>query len=641
MAAGRYADARELYRLILHRQPNHADALYHAAMASLQLSLFSEAADLLVRSAAVAPQRPEVFCSLSMAMVQLKRFDDAVAAAQQALALNPDFPEAHNNLGVAFMSLQQWAQAIAAFRRAITFRPDLALTRYNIGICLARISQWTEALSQLSRAHDLDPRLPIDFFSLGANILEARMNDDAVKAFEITLKQNPNHPGAWNNLAVAYKNTGRVGEALQAFKRSMAAAPANTVPHSNYIYTLYFHPDYDGPTILREHREFDAVHCRPLQHLIRPHTNRPDPDQPLRIGYVSPHFVSHVVGQFMVPLLVQHDRRQFQSYCYTASTQSDVVTNLLRTNAFAWRNIHGLTDDAAVAQIRQDRIDILVDLMLHLGENRPLIFARKPAPVQLSYLAYCGTSGISGIDYRFTDAYLDPVGISDADHSEESLRLRTYWCYKPLGNVPAIVDPPCMKSGFVTFGCLNNFSKVSEPCLAAWMELLGRVPCARLLLLAPPGETRNRLGALFTRNGLDPSRLVMTDVVPLAEYFKRYQEIDIVLDPFPYGGGTTTCDALWMGLPVVTFVGRTAVGRGGVTILSQIGLTELIASTIEEYSNIAANLAGDSAKLKALRYSLRSRMHASPLMDAPSFARDVEHHYRAIWRRWCASRPRI
>jgi predicted O-linked N-acetylglucosamine transferase (SPINDLY family) len=342
----------------------------------------------------------------------------------------------------------------------------------------------------------------------------------------------------------------------------------------------------------------------------------------------------------MVPLMVQHDRRQFQSFCYADITQPDGVTNILRTHAFAWRDIHGINDDAAAAQIRQDRIDILVDLMLHLGENRPLIFARKPAPVQLSYLAYCGTSGLSAIDYRFTDAFLDPLGKADTEYSEQSLRLRSYWCYKPLGNVPAIVDPPCIKTGRITFGCLNNFAKVSDPCLAVWAELLRRVPNSRLILLTPTGSPRTRLAERWVKENLDPNRLEFVDIVPLADYFARYQTIDIVLDPFPYGGGTTTCDALWMGVPVVTLNGPTAVGRGGVTLLGQIKLTEFIATNAEQYLTIARHLAADPARLKTLRYSLRARLHGSPLMDAPAFARDVEQHYRTIWRRWADKRGR-
>jgi predicted O-linked N-acetylglucosamine transferase (SPINDLY family) len=637
MAAGRYADARELYLGILKRRPDHPDALYSAAMAALQLSAYREAASLLSRCAAVSPGRADVFCSLSMTLIQLRRFDDSLAAAQKALAINPDFAEAHNNLGVAYMSLKKWPEAIAAFRRAITFRADMALTRYNIGVSLARAGQWSESLTQLMTARELDPRLPIDFFSLGSSILDARLYDDAIKAFRLALIAEPRHTGAWNNLGVALKHIGLVDQALDAFKQSRSCAPDNTVPHSNYVYTLYFHPDFDGPAIVREHQQFDAQHGRPLAHLIRPHTNTPDADRPLRIGYVSPHFIAHVVGQFMVPLLAQHDRRQFQSFCYADVARADAVTASLRSHAFAWRDIHDVSDDAAAGLIRQDRIDILVDLMLHLGDNRPLIFARKPAPIQLSYLAYCGTSGLSAVDYRFTDAYLDPPGQGDADYSEQSLRLRSYWCYKTLGSFPAVVDPPCIKTGRITFGCLNNFAKVSEPCLSAWAELLRRVPNSRLMLLAPQGSARYRVGEFWTAHGLDPERLCFVDMVPLADYFARYQEIDIVLDPFPYGGGTTSCDALWMGVPVVTLSGRTAVGRGGVTLLSQIKATELIGASMEQYLQIASNLAADVSRLKTLRHTLRARMRASPLMDAPAFALDVEQHYRAIWRRWCAT----
>ena len=296
----------------------------------------------------------------------------------------------------------------------------------------------------------------------------------------------------------------------------------------------------------------------------------------------------------------------------------------------------GLSDEELAAAVHQDRIDMLVDLTMHMAHNRMLVFARKPAPVQVTYLAYCGTTGLDTIDYRLTDPYLDPPGADEQFYSEQSIRLpETYWCYRPAVDSPPVGPLPALAAGRLTFGCLNNFCKVTEPTLAAWCRLLRVLPDSRLLLHAARGSHRDRVRAILAEQGVSSDRLVFVDGVPILEYLRLYEQIDVALDPFPYGGGSTTCDALWMGVPVVSLAGKTAVGRSGLSILSNIGLPELIASDVDQYVRIAAELAADLPRLAALRATLRERMQKSPLMDAPRFARNVEAAYREMWRRWC------
>jgi len=265
-----------------------------------------------------------------------------------------------------------------------------------------------------------------------------------------------------------------------------------------------------------------------------------------------------------------------------------------------------------------------------------LVFARKPAPVQVTYLAYCGTTGLGAMDYRLTDPYLDPPGTDLGCYCEQSIRLpETYWCYRPIAETPEVSPLPRLEEGAVTFGSLNNFCKVSPPALAAWSGLLQAVPGSRLVLHAHPGSHRDRVREIVAQEGVSPERVTFMQAVPLGEYYRAYQRIDVALDPFPYGGGTTTCDALWMGVPVVSLAGQTGVGRGGLSILSNIGLPELVARDVDQYIRIAAELANDPARLAELRATLRDRMQSSPLMDAPRFARNVEAAYRQMWRRWC------
>jgi predicted O-linked N-acetylglucosamine transferase (SPINDLY family) len=370
--------------------------------------------------------------------------------------------------------------------------------------------------------------------------------------------------------------------------------------------------------------------------LIPSHPNDRSPDRRLRIGYVSPDFSRHPVGRFLLPLLESHDHARFEIFCYASVRAPDAVTDACRAAADTWRDVVGQSDEQVAAIVCRDRIDILVDLTMHMAGNRLLLFARKPAPVQVSYLAYCGATGLTTIDYRLTDPYLDPPGGEQRSGGEQPIRLpETYWCYRSTVLAPPVGPLPALRSGHVTFGCLNNFAKVSGPTLVAWSRLLQTLPESRLLLHARPGSHCDRVRDLVARQGVRPERLGFVDRLAAAEYFRVYGQIDVALDPFPFGGGTTTCDALWMGVPVVSLAGATAVGRSGLSILSNLGRAEWVARDGEQYLRIAVDLAQDLPSLEELRGTLRAQMQASPLMDVPRFARNVEAAYRMMWQRWC------
>jgi predicted O-linked N-acetylglucosamine transferase (SPINDLY family) len=373
-----------------------------------------------------------------------------------------------------------------------------------------------------------------------------------------------------------------------------------------------------------------------LAKLIEPHLNDRSPQRRLRIGYVSPDFRFHPVGRFLLPLLETHDRGNFEIFCYASVDVPDALTDRCRAYTDAWRDVRDLSDEQLAQVVRRDRIDVLVDLTMHMAQNRLLLFARKPAPVQVTYLAYCGTTGLETMDYRLTDPHLDPPGGDERFYSERSVRLpETYWCYRPTIETPPVNPLPALAAGHVRFGSLNNFCKATPPTLAAWGRLLQAVPVSRLLLSARAGSHRDRVRGLLGEQGVASERVDFVDIQPVAEYFALYQQIDVALDPFPYGGGTTSCDALWMGVPVVSLAGQTAVGRGGLSILTNVGLPDLAARDAGHYVQVAAELAQDLPRLSDLRATLRERMRNSPLMDAPRFARSVEAAYREMWRRWC------
>jgi predicted O-linked N-acetylglucosamine transferase (SPINDLY family) len=345
------------------------------------------------------------------------------------------------------------------------------------------------------------------------------------------------------------------------------------------------------------------------------------------------------VARFTLPILKWHDRGKFEAYCYASGATRDAVTDRLRQYADQWRDVAGLSDERLAELIREERIDILVDLTMHVGVNRLLVFARKPAPVQVCYLAACSSTGLSTMDYRLSDPFMDPPDAPTTYCSEETARLpESYWCYCPDEEREPPGPLPALETGQVTFGCLNNFAKVTPAMLAAWREILRGVPGARLLLHARGGSHCDQVRQSFGDEGIDPNRIEFVGHLPYAEYLHTYQRIDIALDTFPYVGGTTTCDALWMGVPVVSLVGKAPQSRGGLSILSNIGLPELAASSVEEYVGKAVTLAADLPRLADLRSGLRERMQRSPLTDAPRFTRNLEALFRSMWQRWCAHR---
>jgi predicted O-linked N-acetylglucosamine transferase (SPINDLY family) len=336
-------------------------------------------------------------------------------------------------------------------------------------------------------------------------------------------------------------------------------------------------------------------------------------------------------------MLEHHDRGTVEIFAYADVPQPDSTTALLRAQCDHWRDVANTSDAELAAHVRHDRIDILIDLAAHSGRNRLLAFARKPAPVQITYLAYCSTTGVDAIDYRLTDRFLDPPDTDPAVYAEKSIRLpNCYWCYSAPIRAPDRLPATDRLPGPPTFGCLNNFAKVSDKTLELWMQLLEQTPTARLLIYARGSEHRNRVRRFMSQAGLTDTRVTFVGTQSLRDYLETYREIDVALDPFPFTGGTTTCDALWMGVPVVSLAGDTAVSRAGSSLLSNTGLAHLVARSEEDYLTTAAGLLGDAVTLGVMRGELRNRLEASPVMDMPRFVLGLEAAYRETWRNWCS-----
>jgi predicted O-linked N-acetylglucosamine transferase (SPINDLY family) len=621
-----------------------AEAEYNRGVTFHSAERFTEAVECYRRAIALRPNLGEAHNNLGTALQRLGRIDEALACFQRAKELLADSPDVSNNLGMVLHAMGRWEAAAESYRQALARRPDLPEALNNLGHTLQKMGRAEESLDCFRQAMRLRPDSPGIVNNLGNVLKELGRLDEAIACYDRALGLRPAYPEALNNLGNALKDSGRLDLALAAYDQALELRPDYAVAHSGRVYTLHFHPDYDTAAIFQEHVRWNQRHARPLARFIQPHDNDPSPHRRLRIGYVSADLYDHVIGRFMLPLLANHN--EFEIFCYASVACPDAMTERLRGYADVWRGVVGLNDEQLADLIRQDRIDILVDLTMHMGSSRLLAFARKPAPVQVTYLAYCGTTGLEAMDYRLTDPYLDPMDTTPTqeatrlpNYSEQSVHLpRTWWCYRPPEDVPEVGPLPAVEAGRVTFGCLNNFCKITSPTWDAWGQLLQAVPSARLMVHACEGTHRQQARDRLAQAGVDPARLEFAGFQPLAQYFHRYGEIDIALDPFPYTGGTTTCDALWMGVPVVSLAGRTAVSRGGLSILTNVGLGEWVARSPQEYVRMAAQLAGDLPRLQQLRQTLRERMKRSPLMDERSFATDMEAAYRRMWQTWCAAR---
>jgi predicted O-linked N-acetylglucosamine transferase (SPINDLY family) len=671
---GRFDDALASYQKALELNPSSGEAYNNLANALLHLGRVEEAAQACHRAVQFMPDSILAHYNLGNALIQLGQVESAIAEYRAAITLTPKFPEAHSNLGNALTMLGRWREAEEACRAAIQLRPNYPAARNNLAGALIGLGRDDEAIAECRKAFELQPNYADAFANLGNAMKDLRRFDEAIGAYKQAISLRPQHApfysnlgvallqagkadeamipiqralvlapnlaGAHNNAAGVLKEMGRIREAVDAYRRALELDPSARSTRDNLILAAHYHSDYDGPSLRREAEQWAKIHAEPFYLHIAPHENDRDPDRRLRVGYVSADFREHTLGHTLLPLIRGHDRTQFEIYCYSNARHTDRITTEFQAESDSWRDIRTLLDDDAAKEIRDDKIDILVDLSLYTAGNRLPIFARKAAPVQVAYLAYAGTSGLRTMDYRLSDRYLDPADSDLVAYVEQTIRLpHSYWYYEPSGQTPEVAPSPSLAKGYVAFGCLNNVAKISQLAIELWAELLSNVKNARILIHSTSSDHQQSVMSPFVKRGIDSSRIAFVNTRPWGEFLESFSGIDIALDPFPFAGGITTCDTLWMGVPVVTLSGTTAVGRGGRSILSNIGLPELIASSPHDYVRIATELSADSDRLSELRKAMRDRMKSSPLMNAAGYVADIESAYRQMWRTWCA-RPR-
>lgn len=540
--------------------------------------------------------------------------------------------------GTALLERGAWQDAAACFEAA---RPEAAhdLTLLNnLGLCHANSGRLEQAEACLREMLRLAPESAPALMNLGNLELSRANPEDAIACYQAALARGAADPGLVNNLGMAYRATAQVDAAIGCFRRALSMAPGFCDAHENLLYCMQLLPEYGPEALHSEHRRWADIHETPLQTQAPLHANDRDPHRRLRIGYVSPDFHRHAVAKFIEPVLAHHDRARFQIHCYHNAGASDAVTERLRQHADLWRDVAGLSDERLAALIRADAIDILVDLAGHMRGGRLLCFARRPAPLQLTYLGHGNTTGLRAMDFRITDAVADPPGIAERYHSERLLRLpHAQWCFRPDDEALPAGALPALSRGHITFGSFNNLWKINPAVIGAWSRILLRVPGSKLLMIGIPGKTtRARFETAFAGHGVDPARLSLLAPVSDAEFWRLRHEIDIALDPFPYNGVTSTCEALYAGTPLATLAGTYGQSRTAASILTAAGLGDLVARTAQEYLDINLRLAGDLQRLAGLRASLRARMQDSPLMDYRALTLALERLYRGAWADWAA-----
>ncbi|MBI9086567.1 MAG: tetratricopeptide repeat protein [Desulfobacterales bacterium] len=646
-ARGDAVAAEATYRRVLKRQPDHLRVRCNLAKLLLGQERHDEAAECCRRALSTAPDYLEALLCLGRACRETGRLDEAQATCERAVAVRPDLAEPHFNLGNVFKDRGRFHRAGDCYQQALAIAPDFAKAWCNLGSIHREEGRNAAAMACYEKALAFEPDFAEVYNNMGILLTETGRIGEALDCCRKAQALRADFAESYNNLARALKYSGRAAESVAWYRKSLALEPKTAFVHSNLLYCLAYIEvkDASPETVSRAHRQWASVHGAPVDRVCRSHPNRVDPDRRLRIGYLSPDFRKHPVATFMAPVLAGHDPSTARIVCFSDVRKGDKITEKLHRLAGEWVDTAGLSDDQAIDAIRSRQIDILVDLAGHTAGNRMPLFSRRAAPVQVTYLGYPNTTGLAAMDYRITDHWADPPGLTEALHTETLVRLPDgFLCYAPPDDAPPVEPPPHAARGYITFGSFNNLAKFNGTVAALWAKVLHAVPRSRLLMkfktLSDP-EVRQHVRGLFAAHGIGRDRLAFHGFLPSAgDHFALYHGIDIALDTFPYNGTTTTCEALWMGVPVIALAGGTHAARVGVSILTGLGLSELVSGTAEDFVARAVALAGDFSRLAALRGTLRARMAASPLLDARGFARRLETAYRDMWRRWCRSRAR-
>lgn len=584
----------------------------------------------------VDPANAEAYNNLGLLLYESGSLEKAIASYKKSLSLNPDRAEVYCNCANALLSSGASAEAVALFDKALSIKPDLYEALFGSGMAKQATGDLNSAKGIFCDCLRLRPDDGSAHFRLGNILRDWNMLDLAATCFRNTHRFIPGHTQALMNLGEALQSAGEIEQSEKVFEEVIAREPVNNLAWSNLFISMNYNPVYTRKQLYEVHLKWGAgVEKRSM--LLGPLKNDTNPERKIRIGYVSSDFCKHPAASFLEPVLKNHDRTKFFVACYSQGVYHDEKTDDFKQVADIWREIGLCSDEDAARLIVSDKIDILIDCTGHMADNRLPLFAGKCAPIQVAWIGYPNTTGLHAIDYRFTDYIVDPEN-GPLLYSEKLVRLANGFCaWTPPENAPVVDESPCLKNGFVTFGSLHTLSRLNKLVIVLWSRVLAGVPGSRLIIFRNTlnDEIINRLSAWFSENYIDPKRVVFQRDVPPEGHLSVYRDIDIALDTFPWSGHTTACEALWMGVPVITLRGDRSAGRMVASVLTQVGMSDWIAESDEQYIEKVCSFSRDTVGLSDIRKKLRDKLQTSALCDGIACTREVETKLREMWERWC------
>jgi protein O-GlcNAc transferase len=688
---GQLDAAERLYQDVLRLVADQPDALHLLGVLALQRGQPADAVARIARAVAQRPQNSVYHANLGVAYQALGQTEDARASLKQAVALDPANVDATFNLGVTLQVLGQLDDAAAHYIQTLALRPDHSGARQNLGNTLVSIAQAHHQADRLDAASAtyrqglaLRPANPEGWHGLGRALQVTHQIPDAIASQRRALAEldaaelagsassepglrlailkhlaaaqylavqpveaadtlrvaaavAPDDAAIWRSLGTGLGLIGNNAEAAAAYERALALNPADPTTHSMLIFVRDILPVTTLDEAFVERRAWNERHARPLARFIRPHQNTPDPARRLRVGYVSGDFKQHSVASAILPILRAHDHAQLEIVCYANVREPDAITDQFRTLADVWHDVLDLSDDALDALIRADGIDLLIDLSGHSGGNRLPVFARGPAPVQITAWGYAAGTGLDTMHYFLADPIVIPAE-ARAHYTEEVIDLPSLLCYAPAPDAPTVGPLPALSRGHLTFGAFNRLPKISAEAVAVWGRILAALPTSRLIVKSTGLESpvpQAWIAEGLQAQGARADQVSFLGLTSRRDHLVAHNEIDLMLDTFPQGGGITTLDSLLMGVPVVTLLGARIPGRTSASFLTTLGLADLVASTTDEYVEIATRQAHELDRLAPERATLRERLMTSPIGNAQQYVRAVEATYRSLWQRWC------
>ena len=634
----RPAEALATLKLAATQYPDSADV--HGAIGHVleRQSNWAAAEEAYSRALSINPELAEARCNLGHVLCRQGRWPAAMLELQTALQFSPTLAPAHFHLATAQKATGRLSAAADSFRRTAGLQPSLTAAWEALGDVLLELRDRTGAVAAYQRACELNP-VAMNRLNLGAALAAIDDVDAAIEQMQLAVVAEPTWSDAYKGLGQALYRAGELDDAINAFEKAVELDPTNDAADSHALYCRLFRGT-DAPIELRHlHERWADRHTRDIAPLP-PAIVDPSPDRRLRVGYVSPNFRNQAVVLFVLPILENHDPWEVEVFCYSDAHAADAWTMRCREAVDEWRDTADLSHEQLARVIRADKIDILIDLTGHIGDGRLQTFAYRPAPVQAAYIGYQATTGLPAIDYVLSDEWADPTGRTEAFWVETPWRLpEPYFAYEPAAAAPAVGPLPSDAVGHITFGCLNNLAKVTPRCVALWCRVLAEVPGARLLLLAPDARrVRDRLHAMFASHGINADRVELVGRQSVERYFETYNRIDLALDPVPFNGHTTTCDAAWMGVPTVSLAGDCYAYRYGGSVMRHLGLSSLVTDNEDEYVAVAVKLANNRPELTSLRMALRLSMQSSAMMNGKRIATNLEAAYRGMWQAWIGGR---